>query len=204
MYSIRTQGKFVKAKIKWFFIRERSMFSRPKIAFLILFVLFLARCVYLAGEEFAELGTTKYGVVRESTFASLAQAETLGVDTNGESVQTSTERGMDTSNEEETFPDPCTLRDVVCDVAEVSAYNAEVGQTDADPYTTASGQRVYEGGVANNCLPFGTKVRIGEKEYTVNDRMNSRYGCNHFDVFMWSHDEAVAFGRKKMLYAEIK
>lgn len=83
---------------------------------------------------------------------------------------------------------------------EFSAYNAEEAQTDSDPFTTASGKRVSENIVANNCLPFGTKIKIGEKYYEVQDRMNSRYDCNHFDIFMNSHDEAIKFGRKQLSY----
>jgi 3D (Asp-Asp-Asp) domain-containing protein len=81
-----------------------------------------------------------------------------------------------------------------------SAYNAEVGQTDADPFSMASGRRVYDGAIANNCLPFGTKVEVNGKAYTVEDRMNVRYGCDHFDIFMWSKADALKFGRKTLEY----
>jgi len=84
--------------------------------------------------------------------------------------------------------------------AEFSAYNAEEAQTDSDPYTMASGKRVYEGAVANNCLPFGTKIKVNGKTKIVEDRMNSRYGCENFDIYMESYDEAIAFGRKTMEY----
>lgn len=63
-------------------------------------------------------------------------------------------------------------------------YNAEENQTDGNPYKTASGRIVREGLVANNCLPFGTKIEVeGVGILEVQDRMNSRYGCNDFDVF---------------------
>lgn len=63
-------------------------------------------------------------------------------------------------------------------------YNAEENQTDGNPYKTASGRIVREGIVANNCLPFGTKIEVeGVGILEVQDRMNSRYGCNDFDVF---------------------
>lgn len=81
-----------------------------------------------------------------------------------------------------------------------SAYNAEVGQTDADPLTMANGKKVFEGAIANNCLAFGTKVEVAGKVYEVQDRMNSRYGCDHFDIFVWNHDEAIQFGRKTLAY----
>ena len=64
----------------------------------------------------------------------------------------------------------------------------------------ASGKKVYEGAVANNCLKFGSKVEIGGKIYTVEDRMNKRYGCDHFDIFVAEKSEAIAFGRKNLEY----
>lgn len=81
-----------------------------------------------------------------------------------------------------------------------SAYNAEIGQTDADPFTMASGKKVYEGAIANNCLDFGTKIKVNGKIKVVEDRMNSRYGCEDFDIFMTSYDEAISFGRKTLTY----
>jgi 3D (Asp-Asp-Asp) domain-containing protein len=85
-----------------------------------------------------------------------------------------------------------------------SAYNSEEGQTDSDPFTMASGKRVHDGAIANNCLAFGTKVKVGEKTYTVEDRMNSRYDCDHYDIWMEGHSEAVKFGRKSLEYQIIK
>lgn len=80
--------------------------------------------------------------------------------------------------------------------ATVYGYSSTVDQTDADPYTTASGERVRKGIVANNCLPFGTKVAIAKEMYEVKDRMNSRYGCNVFDIWFPTRSEAVAWGKK--------
>ena len=88
--------------------------------------------------------------------------------------------------------------------AEFTAYNAEEAQTDADPFTMASGKKVYEGAIANNCLDFGTKIKVNGKIKIVEDRMNSRYDCDHFDIFMDSHAEAVAFGRQNLTYEVIK
>lgn len=63
-------------------------------------------------------------------------------------------------------------------------YNAEESQTDGNPYITASGKIVKDGIVANNCLPFGTKIEVdGLGVFEVQDRMNSRYDCETFDVF---------------------
>ena len=80
--------------------------------------------------------------------------------------------------------------------AVVYAYTSRVEETDSDPFTTASGEKVRKGIVANNCLAFGTEVDINGLTYTVKDRMNSRYGCNVFDV--WHDDlvEARKWGKK--------
>lgn len=82
--------------------------------------------------------------------------------------------------------------------AEISAYTAEVAQTDLDPETMASGKKVYLGAIACPRLyPFGTKVEILGKTYTCDDRMNIRY-TNTFDIFMWDRAEALQFGRRKL------
>jgi len=85
----------------------------------------------------------------------------------------------------------------------VSAYNSEVGQTDDTPFITASGQHVRDGIVANNCLPFGTDVVIDGKLYEVQDRMNSRYSCEYFDIWMESKPEALRWGRKNIEVVEV-
>ncbi len=85
-------------------------------------------------------------------------------------------------------------------VVQISAYSSTVDQCDGDPFTTASGSRVHEGTVANNCLPFGTTVKFpelfGDREFTVEDRMNSRYGCNNFDIWMPDRGSAIQIGRR--------
>jgi 3D (Asp-Asp-Asp) domain-containing protein len=68
----------------------------------------------------------------------------------------------------------------------------------------ASGKKVYVGGVAINWLPFGTKVLIDGKEYTVEDRgAKSIFGSKdnqikRVDIFFESHQEALEFGRRKV------
>ena len=58
----------------------------------------------------------------------------------------------------------------------VYAFSSTVDQTDSDPFTTASGSRVRDGIIANNCYSFGTRVEIRGRQYEVQDRLNSRYG----------------------------
>lgn len=74
----------------------------------------------------------------------------------------------------------------------VTTYNLEIGQTDADPYTMANGENVYEGAIASNCYPIGTKLKlVGFGEFTVADRMNRRFTqyCGtrneRADIFIW-------------------
>ena len=81
-------------------------------------------------------------------------------------------------------------------LASITGYNAEREQTDDTPFTMASGNRVYEGAIANNCLPFGTRIKINERWYFVEDRMNSKYGCSYFDIFFWDKNDALSWGRR--------
>lgn len=91
-----------------------------------------------------------------------------------------------------------TIRIWIESQAEVSAYTSDVAETDNTPFTSASGKRVFAGMIANNCLPFGTIVIIEDVEYIVLDRMNSRYGCEHFDIWMESKEDAIEWGRKNI------
>lgn len=79
----------------------------------------------------------------------------------------------------------------------VTAYTSDPAETDDTPHTTASGTRTRPGVAANNCLPFGTKVRIAGETYVIEDRMNERYGCKHFDVWMESKEAALAWGVRR-------
>jgi 3D (Asp-Asp-Asp) domain-containing protein len=81
-----------------------------------------------------------------------------------------------------------------------SAYTADEAQTDSSPTITASNKTVQEGFIANNCLPFGTKIRVNGKIFEVQDRMNKRYGCDNFDIFMNEYSEAINFGRQTIKY----
>ena len=71
--------------------------------------------------------------------------------------------------------------------AVVTAYSSTVDQTDDDPFMAANGP-VYDGMVAVNWLPFCTKVRFpdlyGDKIFSVEDRMNAKYGYGRVDIWM--------------------
>ena len=88
----------------------------------------------------------------------------------------------------------------------VTAYSSTPWETDGNPYITASGNWVEDGIVANNMLPFGTKVRIpelfGDKVFVVEDRMSWKKASNHFDLWMPSYWEAKNFG-VAYTYAEV-
>ena len=73
-------------------------------------------------------------------------------------------------------------------------YTPRPEETDSTPFITATGQRVREGIIANNCLKFGTYVEIDGEFYTVADRLNPRYGCDHYDIFCWDLEEAREYG----------
>ncbi len=85
----------------------------------------------------------------------------------------------------------------------ITAYASVPDETDDTPFETATGEHVYDGGVASNNLPFGTKIQIpalfGDKVFTVNDRMNARYKSG-IDVWMNSVAKASYFG---MSYAHV-
>lgn len=87
--------------------------------------------------------------------------------------------------------------------AVITAYSSTVDQCDDDPFIAASGKRVYDGMIAANFLPFGTKIKIpslyGDKIFTVDDRMNARYGYGRMDIWMDApRSEVNAFGVKRV------
>jgi len=81
-----------------------------------------------------------------------------------------------------------------------TAYTASFFQTDSSPMITASNINVRKGIIANNCLPFGTKIKVNNKIYEIQDRMNKRYGCDSFDIYMTKNYKAIDFGRQTLKY----
>jgi len=90
---------------------------------------------------------------------------------------------------------------------EITAYSSTPDQTDNDPFIMASGKHVYDGAIAANFLPFGTKVRFpevyGDKIFTVEDRMHRRFS-DRMDIWMETKREAEIFGIKKIKYEIVK
>jgi 3D (Asp-Asp-Asp) domain-containing protein len=97
-------------------------------------------------------------------------------------------------------------RELVKILAIVTAYSSTPWETDGDPHITASGTKVREGIVANNLLPFKTKIRIpeifGDKIFIVEDRMSWEKDLHQFDIWFPDYWEALNFGVKKT-YVEI-
>lgn len=83
----------------------------------------------------------------------------------------------------------------------VTAYSSTPGQTDRSPFVTANGTYVYDGVLACNFLPFGTKVKLpeiyGDKIFTVEDRM-AKKNSHKMDVWMPSYAAAMQFGVKRL------
>ena len=87
-----------------------------------------------------------------------------------------------------------------------TAYSSTVWETDSTPFLTASGNHVKDGVVANNLLPFGTKIRIpevyGDKIFVVEDRMHWSKSPYYVDIWFPSNQEAKNYG-VKTTYIEI-
>ncbi len=86
-----------------------------------------------------------------------------------------------------------------------TAYSSTIDQTDSDPCSTANGFNVCkhnaEDVIAANYLPLGTRVRLpdlyGDRIFTVQDRMNARYGTGRIDLWMKTRQAAKQFGVKR-------
>ena len=82
--------------------------------------------------------------------------------------------------------------------ATVTAYSSSPDETWGDPFITASGLRVFDGLVAcPRAIPFGTKVRIGDRTYQCYDRLHQKYD-DRFDVWKSTKHAALAFGKRQL------
>jgi 3D (Asp-Asp-Asp) domain-containing protein len=71
--------------------------------------------------------------------------------------------------------------------------------------TMASGKQTYKGAVATSdrTIPFGTKIKLPEGSYKVEDRTNKRFSkFNEPTIDFWMSDcqEAKEFGVKRLEY----
>lgn len=91
---------------------------------------------------------------------------------------------------------------------EITAYSPRVCETDGDPLTMASGQRVRVGAIAADLriLPFGSLVRIPQynngQPCVVLDTGGAIHGLK-LDIFLWSTEAAIHWGRRKNVPVEI-
>jgi len=87
-------------------------------------------------------------------------------------------------------------------LCEVSAYSPTAEECSGNPFITASGKRVYVGGIAADprVLPLGSRVIIPNynngEACTVVDTGSYIKG-NRLDVFFFSTDRAIHWGRRK-------
>lgn len=91
---------------------------------------------------------------------------------------------------------------------EISCYSPTVAECDGDPLTTASGQKVRVGGIAADLrvLPFGSLVIVpgynnGEPCEVIDT--GSAIKGNKLDVFLWSTDAAIHWGRRHNVRVEV-
>ena len=81
--------------------------------------------------------------------------------------------------------------------AVITGYSSTEDQTDSTPNLTAYNTKTRKGIVANNCLKKGTTVIIEGIALIVEDRKNSRYGCEWFDIWFESRELALEWGIQK-------
>ncbi|MFC1598084.1 hypothetical protein ACFL2M_00945 [Patescibacteria group bacterium] len=86
--------------------------------------------------------------------------------------------------------------------SQVTVYNSVPWQTQGDPFVTASGERVRDGIVAANCMPFGTKLRMpdrfGDKIFVVKDRLSAEKSCYIIDIWQEYSPDNPSFGAPVM------
>ena len=86
-------------------------------------------------------------------------------------------------------------------IVPATAYSSTSDQTDSTPFITANGTHVRDGIIAANFLPFGAKIQIpdyfGNKIFTVEDRMNSRYNYR-IDIWYPDRQSAIDWGLRNV------
>lgn len=93
-------------------------------------------------------------------------------------------------------------------LCEISAYSPTAEECSGNPFITASGKRVYVGGIAADpkVLPLGSRVIIPNynngEACTVVDTGSYIKG-NRLDVFFFSTDRAIHWGRRRNVRVEV-
>lgn len=81
---------------------------------------------------------------------------------------------------------------------EATAYSPTVQETDSDPWTTASGMKSGQGVVAVDpkVIPLGSKLYVEGYGYAIAGDTGGAIKGNRIDVFFYSPDETVRWGRR--------
>lgn len=81
---------------------------------------------------------------------------------------------------------------------EATAYTPTVQETDSDPWTTASGMKSGLGIVAVDpaIIPLGSKLYVEGYGYAIAGDTGGAIKGNRIDVFFYSHDEMISWGRR--------
>lgn len=91
----------------------------------------------------------------------------------------------------------------------VTAYSSTPDQTQGDPFTTASGEKVKPGIVAisrdlKKHLPWGSKIHLeGIGTFIVQDTMHRRWR-QRVDIWMENRKAAKRFGKKQTIMRRVK
>lgn len=83
---------------------------------------------------------------------------------------------------------------------EATAYSPTVQETDGNPWMTASGMKSGQGVVAvdPSIIPLGSKLYVEEYGYAIAGDTGGAIKGNRIDVFFYSSDEMVAWGRRRV------
>lgn len=82
--------------------------------------------------------------------------------------------------------------------AELTAYTPSIEETWGDPYTMASGIKVFDGAIAcPSNYKFGTIIHFENMGVFQCWDRGGAIKNDRFDVFMWDKKQAIEFGRKK-------
>jgi 3D (Asp-Asp-Asp) domain-containing protein len=90
-----------------------------------------------------------------------------------------------------------------------TAYTSRLEETDSTPCTSASNMDICKTTKligANNCLPFGTKLRDIKtgRVIEIQDRMKWDKGCDRLDLHFKDLSDAREFGVREMQFVLLK
>lgn len=85
-----------------------------------------------------------------------------------------------------------------------TAYSPSKKECDNTPFITATGKKVFEGGIAVSkkleaILPLDSQVWINGRSYEINDRMSKRWKDLRIDIFCFNRKNALKYGKKEVI-----